>query len=280
MTLLPVDTAGQSAPVSREPAVTSSGEGPRAPRLPLGHAACRGTEAGPFPEGFRLSVVVPTFNERRWVRELIRRVRAVPIAKEIIVVDDGSTDGTRETLRELEGAGLCVIYQPVNRGKGAALREGFKHVTGDVVVIQDADLEYDPSEYPRLVQPILEGRADVVFGSRLKGEAPDVFPFWYFLGNRLLTGLSNLFTRLNLTDMETCYKVFRRQVLADLRLESDRFGFEPEITSKIARHRGPAWRVREVPIRYLRRSREDGKKIGLRDGFSALYWIVRYGLFD
>ena len=201
----------------------------------LGEPACRQLGVYPLPTGFKLSVVIPVYNEERWVREVVRRVRAVDIPKEIILVDDCSTDGTRAILKEMEADDdLRVIYQPRNRGKGAALREGFRHATGDVVIVQDADLEYDPDEYPRLIQPIVEGRADVVYGSRFIGETHRVLYFWHSVGNRLLTLMSNLFTDLNLTDMETCYKVFRREVLQGLTLKSDRFGFEPEITAKIA----------------------------------------------
>src|SRR5205807_2460126 len=182
--------------------------------------------------------------------------------------DDCSTDGTRDILRALEGDGLRVFYQPVNQGKGAALRAGFKHATGDVVLVQDADLEYDPAEYPRLIQPILENRADVVFGSRFIGESHRVLYFWHSVGNKALTLLSNLFTNLNLTDMETCYKVFRREVLKDITLKSNRFGFEPEFTAKIAKHL-PQWRIYEVPISYSGRTYEEGKKIGLKDAIQA-----------
>jgi glycosyltransferase involved in cell wall biosynthesis len=206
----------------------------------------------------------------------------VPIPKEIIVVDDCSTDGTRDLLHELaaEGPDIRLFCQPHNQGKGAALREGFRHVTGDVVVVQDADLEYDPAEYPRLIQPILENRADVVFGSRFIGDSHRVLYYWHFVANQALTTLSNMFTNLNLTDMETCYKVFRREVLAGIRLKSNRFGFEPEITAKIARRRTPAWRVYEIPISYSGRTYEEGKKIGLKDAFNAFYCIVRFWLFD
>ncbi len=246
----------------------------------LGEPACRQLGIYPIPDGFKLSVVIPVYNEKAWIRKLLRRVQAVPIPKEIIVVDDCSTDGTRDILRELEGAGgLRVFYQPVNRGKGAALREGFQCATGDVVLVQDADLEYDPAEYPRLLQPILENRADVVYGSRFIGESHRVLYFWHSVANRMLTTLSNMFTNLNLTDMETCYKVFRREVLQGIELRSDRFGFEPEITAKIAKKRNPAWRVYEVPISYSGRTYEEGKKIGLKDAFQALFCIIRYWLF-
>jgi glycosyltransferase involved in cell wall biosynthesis len=246
----------------------------------LGEAACRQLGIYPVPDGFKLSVVIPVFNERQWVRELVRRVQAVPIPKEIVVVDDFSTDGTRDILRELEAEGVRVFYQPHNQGKGAALREGFRHVTGDVVVVQDADLEYDPAEYPLLIQPILDNRADVVFGSRFIGDSHRVLYFWHYVANRALTTLSNMFTNLNLTDMETCYKVFRREVLQGINLKSNRFGFEPEVTAKIAKKRNPAWRIYEIPISYSGRTYEEGKKIGLRDAFTAFYCIVRYWLFD
>jgi glycosyltransferase involved in cell wall biosynthesis len=182
-------------------------------------------------------------------------------------------------LREMNVPEMRVIYQEVNQGKGAALREGFRHATGDVVVVQDADLEYDPAEYPRLLQPILEDRADVVFGSRFIGDSHRVLYYWHSVANSVLTTLSNMFTNLNLTDMETCYKVFRREVLREIHLQSNRFGFEPEITAKVAKHVRPKWRVYEVAISYSGRTYEEGKKIGLRDAFTALYCIIRYGLF-
>jgi glycosyltransferase involved in cell wall biosynthesis len=246
----------------------------------LGESACRQLGIYPIPAGFKLSVVIPVYNEAKWIREILRRVRAVPIPKEIIVVDDYSTDGTRDVLRKLEGDGLRVFYQPVNRGKGAALREGFRHATGDVVLVQDADLEYDPAEYPRLLQPILEDRADVVYGSRFIGESHRVLYFWHYVANKALTTLSNMFTNLNLTDMETCYKVFRREVLQGITLKSDRFGFEPEVTAKIAKKRNPAWRIYEVPVSYSGRTYEEGKKIGLKDALQAFCCIVRYWLFN
>jgi len=246
----------------------------------LGAPVCRQLGIYPIPSGFKLSVVIPVFNEERWIREVVRRVRAVEIPKEIILVDDCSTDGTRDILRSMEkGADLCIIYQERNQGKGAALRRGFREATGDVVLVQDADLEYDPSEYPRLIQPIVEGRADVVYGSRFMGETHRVLYFWHSVGNKLLTLLSNLFTDLNLTDMETCYKAFRREVLEGITLKSNRFGFEPEITAKIARRR-PAWRVYETPISYSGRTYEEGKKIGLKDAFMAFLCIVRFRFFD
>ena len=247
----------------------------------LGEPACRQLGIFPVPAGFKLSVVIPVYNERQWVREILRRVRDVPIPKEIIVVDDCSTDGTRDILRQFEAEeGLRVFYQPANRGKGAALREGFRHATGDVVLVQDADLEYDPAEYPRLLQPILDGKADAVFGSRFTGDRQRVLYFWHYVANKLLTTLSNMFTNLNLTDMETCYKVFRREVLTDIQLKSNRFGFEPEITAKVAKHRRPTWRIYEVPVSYSGRTYEEGKKIGFRDALNAFYCIVRFWLFD
>jgi len=245
----------------------------------LGEATCRQLGIYPIPEGFRLSVVIPVYNEERWIRELIRRVRAVPIPKEIIIVDDCSSDNTRDILRELEGEDTRIILQPHNQGKGAALREGFRHATGTAVLVQDADLEYDPAEYPRLLQPILDNRADVVFGSRFIGESHRVLYFWHYVANLALTMLSNMFTNLNLTDMETCYKVFRREVLQEIRLKSNRFGFEPEITAKVAKRR-PSWRIYEIPISYSGRTYEEGKKIGMRDALNAFYCIVRYWMFD
>jgi glycosyltransferase involved in cell wall biosynthesis len=246
----------------------------------LGEPACRQLGVYPLPADFMLSVVIPVYNEKQWVRELVRRVQAVPIPKELVLVDDCSADGTRDILKELEGPNVRVILQPQNQGKGAALREGFRHATGSVVLVQDADLEYDPSEYPRLIQPIVENKADVVYGSRFIGDNHRVLYYWHSVANQMLTSLSNMFTNLNLTDMETCYKVFRREVLADLKLKSNRFGFEPEVTAKVAKHRNPTWRIYEVPISYSGRTYEEGKKIGLKDAFTAFYCIVRYWLFD
>jgi glycosyltransferase involved in cell wall biosynthesis len=245
----------------------------------IGEPACRQLGIYPIPEGFKLSVVIPVYNEERWIREVVRRVRAVPIPKEIVIVEDCSKDKTRDILKELEGDDVRVFYQTHNQGKGAALRRGFQEATGDVVIVQDADLEYDPAEYPRLIQPILENRADVVFGSRFIGETHRVLYFWHSVANKMLTLLSNMFTNLNLTDMETCYKVFRREVLQGITLRSNRFGIEPEITAKIAR-KDKHWRVYETPISYSGRTYEEGKKIGLKDAFNALYCILWFRYFD
>src|SRR5579871_3048044 len=247
----------------------------------LGEGPCRQLGIYPLPADFKLSVVIPVFNERHFIEEIIARVQAVPIPKEIVVVDDGSSDGTRAILDRIGRAmdNVRVVLHAVNQGKGAALRTGFAYAKGDVVLVQDADLEYDPAEYPRLLQPIIENQADVVFGSRFIGDSHRVLYFWHSIANWVLTTVSNMFTNLNLTDMETCYKVFRREVLADIEVQSNRFGFEPEITAKVAKHRSPSWRVYEVAISYSGRTYEEGKKIGLRDAFNALYCIIRYGLF-
>ncbi|MFZ9747906.1 MAG: glycosyltransferase family 2 protein [Opitutaceae bacterium] len=224
----------------------------------------------------KLSVVIPCYNEVRTIRHIVDRVRAAPVAdREIIIVDDCSRDGTRDLLRtEIAPLVDKVLFHEVNQGKGAALRTGFRAATGDVVVVQDADLEYDPQDYPRLLQPILEGKADVVFGSRFQGGQPHrVVYFWHMVGNKVLTLLSNMATNINLTDMETCYKVFRREVLQRIEIEENRFGFEPEITAKVARL-GVV--IYEVGISYYGRTYAEGKKIGWRDGFRALWAIAKY----
>ncbi len=226
-----------------------------------------------------LSVIVPCYNERATVTELLRRVRAVNIPKEIIVVDDRSTDGSYDIVESLakEWSEIRHVLQPVNQGKGAAIRRGIDEARGDIVIIQDADLEYDPVDYPKLIQPILDGHADVVFGSRFAGYPRRVMLYWHRLGNTFLTFLSNATTNLDLTDMETCYKVFRREVIQSIKLNSNRFGIEPEITAKVAKR---GYRIFEVPISYYGRDYWEGKKINWKDGFSALWTILKYGLFD
>ena len=247
----------------------------------LGEGACQQLGLSPLPADLRLSVVIPIYNERATLAELLRRVRAVPIPKEIILVDDGSTDGTRDLLRSMEGTpDLRIVFHEKNRGKGAALKTGFLEATGSIVIVQDADLEYDPADYPRLIQPILQNKADVVYGSRFLSDKPHrVLSFWHSLANKVLTTLSNMFTNLNLTDMETGYKVFRRDVIAALapRLRQNRFGIEPEMTAKVAR---AGHRIYEVGISYDARTHEQGKKIGWRDGVKALWCIVRYWKWD
>jgi glycosyltransferase involved in cell wall biosynthesis len=230
----------------------------------------------------RLSVVVPVYNERATVEAVLRRVVAAPLPAgvelELVVVDDCSSDGSAELLEELrDELGFELLRQPANRGKGAALRRGFEAAEGDIVLIQDADLEYDPADYPALLGPILEGQADVVYGSRFLGGPHRVLFFWHYVGNRLLTTFSNMLTDLNLSDMETCYKVFRREVLDGERLRSERFGIEPELTALFARRRA---RIYEVPISYHGRTYAEGKKIGWKDGVSALWSIVRYNLLS
>jgi len=232
----------------------------------------------------KLSVVIPVYNEEETLLDILQRVRDTPYEKEIILIDDCSQDGTRQILKTLEGdADLRILYHEINQGKGAALRTGFQHATGDVVLIQDADLEYDPGEYPILLEPIEKGLADVVYGSRFKGgQMTRVHLYWHQMANGFLTWLSNMLTNLNLSDMETCYKVFKREVLEGMDLKSNRFGFEPEITAKIARKRlnGKRCRIYEVPISYYGRDYADGKKIGWKDGVAAIFHILRYNLFS
>ena len=245
----------------------------------------------------KISVVIPVYNEKATIEEILRRVLAERVRKEVIVVDDCSTDGTRQILEAMaarQGRGesetpahdgdepialrdLRFFFQPNNQGKGAALRQGFAEATGEIVLVQDADLEYDPRDYSKLLEPIVDGRADVVFGSRFLGGPQRVHYFWHYVANKFLTLLSDVTTNLKLSDMETCYKVFRREVLAGIRLRSNRFGFEPEITAKVAKGK---WRVYEVPISYAGRTYEEGKKITWRDGLHALWCILRYRILD
>ena len=231
----------------------------------------------------KLSVVIPAYNERSTVHALLKRVAAAPVPEtmeiEMVVVDDGSVDGTREFLEELEqdqNPPFRLVLHPENRGKGAALRTGFEHATGDIILVQDADLEYNPRDYPQLLQPILDDEADVVYGSRFLGGPHRVLFFWHYMGNLFLTMLSNMFTDLNLSDMETCYKVFRAEVIQGMKLYSNRFGIEPEMTAKVAKAKV---RIYEVPISYHGRTYAEGKKIGWRDGFAAIWAILRYNLF-
>ncbi len=251
----------------------------------LGDAACRQLGIFTIPDNFLLSVVIPVYNERNTLMQLLDRVREVPVRKEIVLVDDCSKDGTRDLLKSLEQQPnddpmnrLSIQFHDVNRGKGAAVRTGFNRATGDVFIIQDADLEYDPSEIPRLLQPIIQGRADVVFGSRFLGDQPHrVLYYWHSLGNRVLTTLSNLTTNLNLTDMETCYKLFSKEIMQQIspHLQQERFGIEPELTARVS---AIPCRIFEMSISYHGRTYDEGKKIGLKDGFSALWCIVKYGM--
>ncbi len=253
----------------------------------LGDGACRQLGIYAIPKDYVLSVIVPIFNECETLPVILDRIRAVPIRKEIVLVDDCSVDGTTDLLKEYATRDwndplntIVVKFHDKNQGKGAAVKTGFLEAKGDAVIIQDADLEYDPAEIPRLLQAIVEDRADVVFGSRFLGDQPHrVLYFWHYLGNKFLTMLSNCFTNLNLTDMETCYKLFKREVIQEVapRLKQKRFGIEPEITARVARRR---YRVFEMSISYHGRTYEQGKKIGVRDGLKALWCIVRYGVRD
>jgi glycosyltransferase involved in cell wall biosynthesis len=256
----------------------------------LGESVCRQLGIYRIPDDLVLSVVIPVYNERNTLREILHRVQSVAVPKQIVLVDDCSTDGTREVLKALaeEQPELTIVYHDKNQGKGAALRTGFRYATGKIVIVQDADLEYDPAQYPQLIQPIIEGKADVVYGSRFIGETHRVLYFWHSLANQFLTLLSNIFTNLNLTDMEVCYKVFRREVIQGITLKSDRFGFEPEVTAKVARFVMPPLegrparkcRVYEMPVSYSGRDYKEGKKIGWKDGIQALYCIIRYAYWD
>jgi len=227
----------------------------------------------------KLSIVIPCFNERETILSLLEAVRDAPIAnKEIILVDDGSTDGTRELLTSLKSEDLRVIFHQQNKGKGAALRTGFSAALGDICIVQDADMEYDPQEYPLVIGPILENKADVVFGSRFQGGRPHrVVYFWHRMGNALLTTLSNMLTDLNLSDMETCYKAFRREVIQSIDIKENRFGFEPEITAKISKLH---CRIYEVGISYYGRTYDEGKKINWKDGVRAIFCILKYNIFS
>ncbi|MBT5968090.1 MAG: glycosyltransferase family 2 protein [Nitrospina sp.] len=226
----------------------------------------------------KLSVVIPVYNEKKTLNELILRVEAVSIDKEVIIVDDASTDGTRDLLKKYEKKeGFEVIYQPKNKGKGAALRAGFEIVKGEVIIIQDADLEYNPKDFHVLLEPIFDKRADVVYGSRFLGGSHRVLFFWHYLANKFLTTLSNMFTNINLTDMETGYKAFRREVIESISLKSNRFGFEPEFTMKVAQRK---FVIYEVPISYDGRDYSEGKKINWKDGVAALWFILRFRFFN
>lgn len=270
----------ETEPTLNQPSLSPDTE--TAPGLPASPVVNRRlSRLGSQPKEYTLSVLIPVYNEVNTLLELLARVRDVEINKEIILVDDGSTDGTRDLMREqIEGhfPDVRVIYHPQNQGKGAAIRTAIQHATGDYLIVQDADLEYDPREYYTLLEPILDGRADVVFGSRfLGGGAHRVHFFWHRMGNGFLTMLSNMLTNLNLTDMEVCYKVFKREVLQGLNLKCNRFDFEPEVTAKVAKRR---CRIYEVPISYSGRDYEEGKKIGWRDGVQAIWTIIKYRFTD
>ena len=225
-----------------------------------------------------LSVIIPVFNEVKTIRQVVDRVQSTPYETEIIIVDDGSIDGTREELKQIDAANIRIFMHEANKGKGAALQTALEHATGDILLIQDADLEYDPSDYSKLLEPIQSGKADVVFGSRFLGAGSHrVLFFWHSLGNRFLTLMANMLNDLNMTDMETGYKVFTREVQKAIRIRSNRFGFEPEFTAKVARNH---FRIFEVPISYYGRGYKEGKKITWRDGLAAIYWIFRYRFFD
>ena len=227
----------------------------------------------------KLSIIIPCYNERQTIADLVAAVKRAPIAsKEIIIVDDGSTDGTQETLKSLREDEVVVLFHNKNQGKGAALRTGFQSASGDIFIVQDADFEYDPQELPIVIGPIVDGKADVVFGSRFQGGRPHrVVYFWHRMGNGFLTLLSNIFSDLNLSDMETCYKAFRREVIQSINLKENRFGFEPEVTAKVSRKQGI--RIYEVGISYYGRTYEEGKKIGWKDGARAIYCILKYNIW-
>jgi len=227
----------------------------------------------------KISIIIPVFNEKKSIEEIIKRVQAVDVGleKEIIIIDDCSQDGTRQILEKLNYPNMKLFFHSKNKGKGAALQTGFSKAEGDIILIQDADLEYDPKEYHKLLEPILDGRADVVYGSRFLGGPHRVLFFWHYVGNKILTMLSNLTSNLNLTDMETCYKVFKKEILNKIKIKSKRFGFEPEVTIKFAKLK---CRIYEVPISYSGRDYSEGKKIGWKDGIAAIFHIIRYKFFD
>ena len=227
----------------------------------------------------KISIIIPVFNEKNSIEEIIKRVQAVDVGleKEIIIVDDCSQDGTRQILEKLNYPNMKLFFHSKNKGKGAALQTGFSQAEGDIILIQDADLEYDPKEYHKLLVPILDGRADVVYGSRFLGGPHRVLFFWHYVGNKILTMLSNMTSNLNLTDMETCYKVFKKEILNKIKIKSKRFGFEPEVTIKFAKLK---CRIYEVPISYSGRDYSEGKKIGWKDGIAAIFHIIRYKFFD